>query len=60
MIKKSLFAVLFLLTSSVIIAQQNITVEDIYTGQFRTAGLQALESLNNGKEYIILNYNRDR
>jgi len=60
MIKKSLFAALFLLTSSVIIAQQNITVEDIYTGQFFTPGLQALESLNNGKEYIILNYNRDR
>jgi len=60
MIKKSLFMVLFLLTGSVMIAQQNITVEDIYTGTFRTAGLQSLESLNNGKEYIILNYNRDR
>ncbi|WOI22785.1 S9 family peptidase [Nonlabens ulvanivorans] len=60
MIKKTLFAALFLLTSSVMIAQQNITVEDIYTGQFRTAGLQSLESLNNGKEYIVLNYNRDR
>lgn len=60
MIKKTLFAALFLLTSSVMIAQQNITVEDIYTGAFRTAGLQSLESLNNGKEYIILNYNRDR
>ncbi|PQJ31897.1 S9 family peptidase [Nonlabens arenilitoris] len=60
MIKKTLFAALFLLTSSMIIAQQNITVEDIYTGEFRTAGLQSLESLNNGKEYIVLNYNRDR
>ncbi|MGJ8683438.1 MAG: S9 family peptidase [Nonlabens sp.] len=60
MIKKSLIAALFLLTSSVMIAQENITVEDIYTGEFRTAGLQSLESLNNGKEYIVLNYNRDR
>ncbi len=60
MIKKTLFVALLLLTSSVTIAQQNITVEDIYTGVFRTAGLQSLESLNNGKEYIVLNYNRDR
>lgn len=60
MIKNRLLIALFFLTNTVLIAQQNITVEDIYTGTFRTSGLQSLESLNNGTEYIVLNYNSDR
>ncbi|PQJ20596.1 S9 family peptidase [Nonlabens tegetincola] len=58
--KITAIAAFFLLVFQTSIAQQNITVEDIYTGKFRTAGLQSLRSLNNGTEYIVLNYNRNR
>lgn len=46
--------------STTTIAQKNITVEDIYTGAFSTNGLQSLNSLKNGKEYLVLNRNADR
>lgn len=35
-----------------------ITVEEIYSGAFRTEGLDALRSLKNGKQYTILNFDR--
>ncbi len=57
---RSLWLVVFLMASAGVIAQQNITVEDIYTGKFRTEGLQSLRSMNDGKHYLVLNYNRDR
>lgn len=50
----------FIFVSQSITAQKNISVEDIYQGAFRTQGLQSLASLNNGTEYLVLNYNRDR
>ncbi len=50
----------FIFVSQSITAQKNISVEDIYRGEFRTQGLQSLASLNNGTEYLVLNYNRDR
>ncbi|ARN78181.1 S9 family peptidase [Nonlabens spongiae] len=58
--KKSVIFLCFLLVQALLIAQKNITVEDIYTGEFRTQGLQSLRSMNNGKEYLVLNYNADR
>ncbi|AZQ43615.1 S9 family peptidase [Nonlabens ponticola] len=60
MIKYTLWMLAFLLAAPLAIAQQNITVEDIYTGEFRTDGLQSLRSLKNGEEYLVLNYNADR
>lgn len=39
--------------------QKDITIDDIYGGTFRTQGLDVLRSLNNGKEYSVLNYDRD-
>jgi dipeptidyl-peptidase-4 len=60
MIKNSWLFLAFWMIISIGQAQENITVEDIYTGTFRTQGLQSLRSLNNGKEYLVLNYNRDR
>jgi dipeptidyl-peptidase-4 len=54
-----IFALLLLVVSTLAVAQENITVEDIYTGKFRTSGLQSLRSLNNGNEYVVLNYHRD-
>ncbi|WP_041496049.1 S9 family peptidase [Nonlabens marinus] len=60
MIKNCLLTLAFIIASTSAIAQQNITVEDIYTGAFSTEGLQSLNSLNNGEEYLVLNRNADR
>ncbi|WP_298950415.1 S9 family peptidase [uncultured Nonlabens sp.] len=60
MIKNCMLLLAFIFVSQSITAQKNISVEDIYRGEFRTQGLQSLASLNNGTEYLVLNYNRDR
>lgn len=51
---------LFITAITTITAQQkNITLEDIWSdGTFRTERLDALRSLNNGKEYSVLNHDR--
>ena len=50
---------LFLTALTTVTAQQKeITLEDIWGGTFRTQRLDALKSLNNGKEYSVLNYNK--
>ena len=52
--------VLFLTAISTLTAQQKeITLEETWSGSFRTEGLDVLRSLNNGKEYSVLNYDRD-
>lgn len=54
------FLLLFLTAFSTLTAQQkNITNEEIWSGTFRTQGLDVLRSLNNGKEYAVLNYDRE-
>ena len=57
--KKSHFLLLFIIGAlPTIFAQtKKITIEDIYQGTFRTEGLDALRSLNNGTQYTILNFN---
>lgn len=56
------FLLLFLTAFLPLTAQQkNITLEDIWkpgSGVFRTERLDVLRSLNNGKEYSVLNYDR--
>lgn len=53
------FLLLFLTAFSTLTAQQkDITLEEIWSGAFRTQGLDVLRSLNNGKEYAVLNYDR--
>jgi len=50
---------LFLTAITSLSAQQkDITLEEIWDGTFRTKGLDVLRSLNNGKEYSVLNYDR--
>ncbi len=50
---------LFLTAFSSLTAQQkNITLEEIWGGAFRTQGLDILHSMNNGKEYAVLNYDK--
>tara|TARA_B100000795_G_scaffold74419_1_gene52785 strand:+ start:43817 stop:45994 length:2178 start_codon:yes stop_codon:yes gene_type:complete len=53
------FFLLFLITISSVTGQQkDITLEEIWSGGFRTQGLEELRSLKNGKQYAVLNYNR--
>ena len=50
-------SLLFLITSSLIFAQKKeITLEEIWGGGFSTERLDALHSMNNGKEYAVLNF----
>lgn len=52
-------AIIGFLTTSLIYSQnKQITLEEIWSGAFRTEGMQALHSMKNGKEYSVLNYNR--
>lgn len=52
--------VLFLTAFTTLTAQQqDITLENIWSGSFRTEGLDVLRSLKNGKEYSVLNFNRN-
>ncbi|MFT4847824.1 MAG: dipeptidyl-peptidase-4 [Sediminicola sp.] len=52
--------VLFLTAITSLSAQQkDISLEEIWSGTFRTNGLDVLRSLKNGKEYSVLNYDRN-
>ncbi|HLW31852.1 MAG TPA: S9 family peptidase [Aequorivita sp.] len=53
------FLLLFLTALPSLTAQhKNITLEEIWGGAFRTEGLDVLRSLKNGKEYAVLNNDR--
>jgi dipeptidyl-peptidase-4 len=52
------FITLFLLTCFSIVAQQKITIEEIYTGGFRAKGMDALQSMKNTNQYTVLNSDR--
>ncbi len=54
------FAVIvgFLTTSLVYCQEKQISLEDIWSGSFRTEGMQALHSMDNGKQYSVLNFDR--
>ena len=49
---------LFLLTGFLSIAQQKISVEEIYTGAFRAKEMDELQSLKNTNQYTVLNGDR--
>ncbi|WP_037373914.1 S9 family peptidase [Salinimicrobium xinjiangense] len=49
----------FLSATTVLTAQKKqITLEDIWGGTFRQERMESLRSLNNGKEYVVLNFDR--
>ncbi len=52
-----LFFCLFLASFS-LIAQQKITVEEIYTGAFRAKAMDELQALKNTNQYTVLNTDR--
>jgi dipeptidyl-peptidase 4 len=54
--KKITSLLLFICFSAV--AQQKITVEEIYTGAFRTKGMDELQSMKNTNQYTVLNADR--
>ena len=51
-------AALLLLMCLSVVAQQKITVEEIYSGAFRTKGMDELQSMKNTNQYTVLNYDR--
>ncbi|WP_111682164.1 S9 family peptidase [Winogradskyella tangerina] len=48
----------FLTTSLIYCQNKQITLEEIWSGAFRTEGMQALHSMKNGKQYSVLNFDR--
>ncbi|WP_133546566.1 S9 family peptidase [Salegentibacter sp. 24] len=56
---KILVGLLIAATSTIYAQDKEISLEEIYDGTFRQERLQSLQSLNNGKEYLVLNRDRD-
>ncbi len=48
----------FVLSSLSVVAQQKITLEEIWGGAFRTKGMDALSAMKNTNQYTVLNYDR--
>jgi dipeptidyl-peptidase-4 len=46
---------LFLMFCCTVFAQQKITIDEIYTGAFRTKGMAKLQSMKNTDQYTVLN-----
>ncbi len=53
---KSLTLLLCFATLSTLAQNKSITLEEIWNWSFRTEGLQALHSMNNGQQYAVLNF----
>ena len=53
-LKSSLF-ICFLITALSSAQTKEITLDAIWNGTFRTEGMQSLHSMNNGKQYSVLN-----
>lgn len=52
-------ALLFLLLSVSVFGQQKITVDEIFSGAFRTKGMDALTSMSNTNQYTVLDMDRN-
>ena len=51
-------AVLLCFVCFSLVAQQKITVEDIYTGAFKSKGMDELQSMKNTNQYTVLNFDK--
>ena len=49
---------LFLLLSFTVVGQQKITIDEIFSGAFRTKGMDALTSMSNTNQYTVLDMDR--
>ena len=56
--KYSLAILLFVVSSLSVVAQQKITLEEIWGGAFRTKGMDALSAMKNTNQYTVLNFDR--
>ncbi|WP_322550865.1 S9 family peptidase [Flavobacterium psychraquaticum] len=57
--KRICLAVLFFVVSSLsVVAQQKISLEEIWSGAFRTQGMDELMAMKNTNQYTVLNFNR--
>ena len=56
---KILVGLLIAATSTIYAQDKEISLEEIYDGSFRQEYLQSLQSLDNGKEYVVLNRDRN-
>ncbi len=57
--KKISLAVLFFVVSSLsVTAQQKISLEEIWSGAFRTKGMDELQAMKNTNQYTVLNFDR--
>ena len=58
--KKFIYFVIVLLTTSVsVVAQQKLTLEEIWGGVFRTKGMDELNAMKNTNQYTVLNFDRN-
>ncbi|WP_329805983.1 S9 family peptidase [Flavobacterium facile] len=58
--KKSIQLLLLLVTTSVsVVAQQKLTLEEIWGGAFRTKGMDELNAMKNTNQYTVLNFDRN-
>ncbi|WP_130733437.1 S9 family peptidase [Flavobacterium sp. J27] len=55
---KKITLFLFLVSCSSIVAQQKITLEEIWSGAFRTKGMDELNAMKNTNQYTVLNFDR--
>ncbi len=55
----SFFLLIFAVSATICAQNKSVALEDIWNGTFRTEGLDALRSLNNGKQYMVLNFDRN-
>ncbi len=56
--KLSIVAIVVFLNVFTINAQQKISLEEIWSGKFRTEGMDELHSMKNTNQYTVLNYDR--
>ena len=56
--KSNKLTLLFLLLCISMFGQQKITVDEIFSGAFRTKGMDALTSMSNTNQYTVLNMDR--
>ncbi|NBC57357.1 MAG: prolyl oligopeptidase family serine peptidase [Bacteroidetes bacterium] len=52
------FVLFFIIVSNLVAQNKEITLEEIWSGNFSQDRLQSLQSLNNGQSYIVQDYNR--
>ncbi|APY10218.1 S9 family peptidase [Seonamhaeicola sp. S2-3] len=52
------FCVYFIFTSLLSAQNQDITLEEIWSGAFRTERMEVLHSMSNGQQYSVLNFDR--